>query len=130
MQRHGERPGGRYRLPYLRSLAVLAQWDGHNEQAIGHLREAARLAADLGLPAEQWQIQASLGRLYEAGGEPAQARTAFGEAATIIQGLAERIGDETLRSRFLAGPPIQPVVQHAQRLANQVPQDHVEPGGR
>ncbi|OLB55038.1 MAG: hypothetical protein AUI01_08760 [Ktedonobacter sp. 13_2_20CM_2_56_8] len=130
VQRHGERPGGRYRLPYLRSLAVLAQWDGHNEQAIGHLREAARLAADLGLPAEQWQIQASLGRLYEAGGEPAQARTAFGEAATIIQGLAERIGDETLRSRFLAGPPIQPVVQHAQRLANQVPQDHVELDGR
>jgi hypothetical protein len=47
-----------------------------------------------------------------------QARTAFGEAATIIGGLAEGITDETLRSRFLAGPPIQQVVQHAQRLAN------------
>jgi tetratricopeptide (TPR) repeat protein len=111
----GERVGAnrRFRIPYLRSLAVLAQWDGHSEQAIGHLREAAGLAADLGLPAEQWQIQAALGALYEAAGEPAQARTAYGEAATIIGGLAEGITDETLRARFLAGPQIHPVLQHA-----------------
>ncbi len=38
---------------YLRSLAVLAAWDGHSEQAIGHLREAATLAAEIGLPAER-----------------------------------------------------------------------------
>jgi len=71
-----------------------------------------------------------LGSLYEEAGEPEQAHTAFGEAATTIQGLAEGIGDEALRARFLAGPQIHQVVQHAQRLANQVPQDHVEPGGR
>ncbi len=65
-----------------------------------------------------------LGGLYETVGEPAQAYTAFAEAARIIQGLAEGIGDETLRARFLAGPQIQQVLQHAQRLANQVPQDH------
>src|SRR6266566_548527 len=91
-------------IPYLRSMAVLAAWEGHSEQAIGQLREAAGLAAEIGLPAEQWQIQAALGALYEAGGEPAQARTAYGEAATIIGGLAEGIKDETLRARFLAGP--------------------------
>ena len=45
-------------------------WEGHSEQAIGHLREAAELAADLGLPGEQWQIQAALGTLYEAGAMP------------------------------------------------------------
>ncbi|MFL5656797.1 MAG: hypothetical protein ACJ8CB_21780, partial [Ktedonobacteraceae bacterium] len=60
----------------------------------------------LGLPADQWQIQAALGRVYEAGGEPGQAQTAFGEAARIIQGLAEGIKDETLRARYLAGPQI------------------------
>jgi hypothetical protein len=64
-----------------------------------------------------------LGGLHEASGEPAQARTAFGEAARIIQGLAEGIGDEALRARFLAGPQIQPVVQHARDLANLVLQD-------
>ena len=68
--------------------------------------------------------------MSEAVDDPVQARTVFGEAARIIQELAEGIKDETLRSRFLAGPPIQQVVQQAQRLANQVPQDHVEPDGR
>jgi len=48
------------------------------------------------------------------------------EAATIIQGLAEGIKDETLRARFLAGPQIQQVVQQAQRTANEAPQDHAE----
>jgi tetratricopeptide (TPR) repeat protein len=100
----------RFRIPYLRSLAVLAQWEGHSEQAIGHLREAAGLATDLGLPAEQWQIQAALGNLYEEAGETVQARIAFGEAAIIIQRLAEGIKDEVLRARFLAGPQIQQVL--------------------
>src|SRR5205823_2314015 len=118
VQRLGERVGAnrRFRIPYLRSRARLSAWDGESEQAIGHLREAAGLAADLGLPGERWQIQAALGR-------------AFGEAATIIQGLAEGIKDEALRSRFLAGLPIQQVLQQAHRLANQVPQDQAEQGG-
>ncbi len=131
VQRLGERLGSnrRFRLPYLRSLAALAAWDRQSEQAIGHLREAAQIVADLGLPAEQWQIQVALGRLYEARGEPAQARTAFGEAARIIQGLAEGIGDETLRVRFLAAPQIQQVVQHAKCFANEAPNVHAEQSG-
>jgi tetratricopeptide (TPR) repeat protein len=126
VQRLGEHLGNyrRFRISYLRSLAVLAAWEGHSEQAIGHLTEAAALAADLGLPGERWQIQAMLGRVYEAEGEPAQAQTAFGEAATIIQGLAEGIGDEARRSNFLAGPQIQPVLRQAQRQASQVPKGH------
>ncbi len=119
VQRLGERLGNyrRFRIPYLRSRALLAAWEGHSEQAIDHLREAAHIAADLGLPREQWQIQAVLGTLYEAGGEQAQARTAFAEAARIIQRLAEGIGDEARRSHFLAGSQIQPVLQQAQREA-------------
>jgi hypothetical protein len=104
-------------------------WDGQSSQAIGQLREAAGLAADMGLPGEQWQIQAALGALYEAGGEQAQARTAFGEAARIIGGLAQGIRDEALRARFLAGPQIQPVLQHAQRLANEAPKDYAGQSG-
>jgi len=78
------------------------------------------VAADLGLPGEQWQIQAALGREYEAGGQPVQARTAFGEAAVIIQGLAEGIGDEALRTHFLAAPQIRQVMQQARGEAAQV----------
>jgi len=54
-----------------------------------------------------------LGRLYEAEGLPAQARTAWASVATIIRGLADGIGDEVRRSNFLAGPQIQPVLQHS-----------------
>jgi DNA-binding SARP family transcriptional activator/predicted ATPase len=113
VHRLGERLGSnrRFRIPYLRSRALLAAWDGHSERAIDYLCEAAGLAADIGLPGEQWQIQALLGRLYEAVGEPSQAQTAFGEAATIILGLAQGIRNEALRTIFLAGPQIQPVLQ-------------------
>jgi tetratricopeptide (TPR) repeat protein len=132
VQRLGERlaPSPRFRIPYLQSVAVLSAWDGHNEQAIGHLRKAAGLAADIGLPGEQWQIQAALGTLYEAGGEPAQAHTAWASAASIIGELAEGITDEARRARFLAGPQIHPVLQHAQSEASPVSQDQVEPSGR
>jgi DNA-binding SARP family transcriptional activator len=128
VQRLGERlgPYRRFRIPYLRSEALLSAWDGQSEQAIDHLREAAHIAADLGLPGERWQIQAALGTLYEAGGEPAQAHRAFKEAARIIQGLAAGIRDETLRRRFLAGPQIQQVVQQVQGEMAQGPHDHQE----
>ncbi len=128
VQRLGERLGNyrRFRLSYLQSKARLSAWEGHSEQAIGHLREAAALAADIGLPGERWQIQAMLGTLYEAGGEQAQARTAFAEAERLIGRLAQGIKDETLRARFLAGPQIHQVVQHAHRTANGFPQDHPE----
>jgi hypothetical protein len=125
VQRLGERLGNnrRYRIPYLQSLARLSAWEGQSEQAISHLHEAAQIAADLGLPAEERQIQATLARVYEAGRELAQAHIAWVKASTIIQGLAEGIDDEALRARFLAGPPIQQVLQHARDLANPVPKD-------
>src|SRR5260370_26226558 len=114
----------RVRIPSLPALAIFAAWEGEKERAIGHLREAAQLAAEIGLPAEQWQIQAALGSVYEAGGSAAQAHKACREPAMLIQGLAEGIKDETLRSRFLAGPQIHPVLQQAQRLATSLPADH------
>src|SRR5437588_10247642 len=112
MHRLGEGlgPSPRFRISYLRSLAVLAAWDGYSEQAISHLRKAA----EIGLPGEQWQIQVALGRLYEAGGELAQARTAWAKASRIIGRLAEGIKDEARRARFLAGPQIHSVLQHVQ----------------
>jgi DNA-binding SARP family transcriptional activator len=128
VQRWGERlgPYRRFRLPYLRSLAMLAAWEGHSEQAIDHLHEAAQLAADLGLPAERWQIQAALGSLYEARGEPAQAYAAFAEAARIIQELAEGIRDEALRIHFLAAPQIHQVMQQSHSTTDQLPKDHAQ----
>jgi hypothetical protein len=69
------------------------------------------------LPGEQWQIKAALGTLYQSSPLPDTARTAFGEAARIIQRLAQGIKDERLRTRFLAGPPIQMVLKSRDRLS-------------
>lgn len=104
IQRWGELVGGipRFRVDYLRSLAVLAEWEDDAAQAIAYLREALALAEKIGLPGEQWQIWAKLGMLYQAGGEEAQARQALGKAVEIVQALAARINDESLRAEFLA----------------------------
>jgi len=116
VQRLGEHLGSnrRFRIPYLRSMALLAEWQGHGAQAIIHLREAGELATEIGLPGEQWQIQARLAGVYVAAGESTQAQIAWAKASTIIQGLADGIKDEALRARFLAGPQVQPLLQHAQ----------------
>ena len=126
VQRLGERLGAnrRFRISYLRSLALLAEWDRHDIQAIAHLREAAELAAEIDLPEEQWQIQARLASLYEAAGEPEQARLVWAKASKNIHELADGITDEKLRTRFLTGPQLQPVLEHAQGETSQGPQDH------
>jgi tetratricopeptide (TPR) repeat protein len=113
----------RYRIPYLWSKALLTAWEGRTEQAIGQLHEAIQLATTIGLPGEQWQIRSALGYVYEAEGEQAQARAAFEVATRIILELADGIKDETLHSRFLAGPQIVPVLQHARYHASSMPTD-------
>jgi tetratricopeptide (TPR) repeat protein len=99
----------RYRLPHLRSLALLAEWDGSREQAIAHLEEANALAEAIGLPGEQWQLLAKLGELYQASGaaQQARARAAFERAAEIAQALAAKLDDRGLRAGFLAAGPVQ-----------------------
>lgn len=113
VQSFGERLGhySRQRIPYLRSLAILARWDEQRDQAIEYLHEAAQIAEELGLPGEQWQIQAELGACYDANRQQKQAHNAFGKAAMIILGLAENIKQERLRAQFLAQPQIQRIVQ-------------------
>ena len=58
------------------------------------------------------------------------AHTAFGEAARIIQELAESIKDDARRASFLAALPIQHVVQQAQSFDSPVSNDHTEPSER
>lgn len=108
----GERIGNsrRHRIPYLRSLAVLALSQGELEQATRHLQEAATLAEDLRLTGELWSIQAALGELFMARDEQEQAGRAFKRAATIVLKLAEKMGDGRTKANFLASPLIQRVL--------------------
>ena len=102
----------RYRIPYLRSLAVLAQFRGKTAQAILHLHEAAILAEEIGLPGELWSISAALGVLYQKHGDQSKARTAFVRAAEIVQSLANKMEDGRLRTTFLSAQQVQQVLEH------------------
>jgi DNA-binding SARP family transcriptional activator/predicted ATPase len=101
----------RYRIPWLRSLAVLAQWDGDPDQAIAHLQAAAALAQEIGLPGEEWSILDALGALYADQGDQAQAGRAWKVAAGIILKLADSIEEEELRTGFLGADAIQVILK-------------------
>lgn len=94
VRRCSERVDGkrRYRIPYLRALAVLAQREGKVEEANAHLREAASIAESLDLPGELWPLYALLGEQHK--------------AAEIVQSLATNIDDEKLREGFLSAGPV------------------------
>jgi tetratricopeptide (TPR) repeat protein len=107
----------RARISYLRSLAVLSQWEGDHGRAIEHLQEAQVLAENIGLPKELWQIQSRLGELHERRGEEAEAREAYSLAAQTLRELAQKIADEELRERFLSAPLVRRVLGHQGRRA-------------
>jgi tetratricopeptide (TPR) repeat protein len=88
----------RDRIAYLRSLAVLSEWEGET------------LAEKIGQPGGLWQIQAALGELYERRGEAGEARAAFVRAAQTLSTLAEKIGDKELQESFLSAPQVRCVL--------------------
>ncbi len=100
----------RYRLPLLRSHAVLAQWDGVPDQAIAHLDAALAMARAIGLPGEEWPILAALGALYVEQGEQDRAQQAYETATAIIGRLAGTIEESNLRAQFLAADPVRAVL--------------------
>jgi DNA-binding SARP family transcriptional activator/predicted ATPase len=100
----------RYRLPLLRSQAVLAQWAGDRGQAITHLQAALALAYEIGLPGEEWSILGALGALYVDQGDQTRAEEAYRASAAIILQLAGTIDEEDFRAGFLAAEPIQAIL--------------------
>jgi len=102
---------GRRRIPYLRSLAVLAQVSGETDAAVDHLHEAAALAEKIGLLGEIWSIEAALGDLHQSRGEKSQAQTAFARAAEIVRTLATNIQDEQQRLIFLSAQQVRHVLE-------------------
>jgi hypothetical protein len=103
VRRFGEEAGSnrRFRIPYLRSRALLARWDGATAQAVGHLEEALALATEIGLPGEQCQLAALLAQAYRDQGQTDQAEQARALAAVTLQALAAELPDPDLRASFL-----------------------------
>jgi DNA-binding SARP family transcriptional activator len=114
LNEHGS-DGQRDRVQYLWANAELAQWEGHQEQARSHLEKARVLAEEIGLYDERWQIQVALGDLDQAQGEQALAGQAYAQAVSVVQELAAKMEDETLRTHFLAAPLVQHAMEQATR---------------
>ena len=104
------RENERFRIPYLRSLAVLGEREGGTKEALDLLREAEAIADGIGLPGELWQILARIGELHERRGEAQEARGAFGRAARTLRDLAAKIEDEDLRENFLSASQVRRVL--------------------
>ena len=107
----------RERVPYLRSLAVVSEFEVDTKRAMEHLHEAHTLAQKIGLPGELWQIQSRLGELHERRGEEAESQEAYSLAAQTLRELAQKIADEELRERFLSAPLVRRVLGHLGRRA-------------
>ena len=92
----------RYRMDYLRGLARLAEGEGALDRALGHLHEAAGLAAELGIQSARGPIWREMVRLQTALGQEAAAQENQLKAARLQQVLAERIDDPQQRAEFLS----------------------------
>ena len=108
----GAEANERERVAYLRSLAVLSEFEGDIGRAIEYLHEAWTLAQKIGLPKELWQIQTRIGNLYERRGEDGEAREAFSWASQTLRSLAGKIEDEELRESFLSTRQVRRVLGH------------------
>jgi DNA-binding SARP family transcriptional activator/tetratricopeptide (TPR) repeat protein len=114
VRRFADRPrtNGRERISYLRSMAVLSEFEGDTKRAIGQLHEARTLAKKIGLPKEFWQSQSKLGEFHEKRRQTEEAREAFSLAAQTLRMLAGKIGDEKLRKGFLSAARVRRVLTH------------------
>ena len=107
---------GRSAVHYLRSLAVLALFQGEIVAAIRHLEEATRVAEEMGLPGELWVMCVELGELYQKQGDESQVDQTFARAARIIRTLAGTLQDHQQRTTFLSAPLVQRVLEHVRGL--------------
>ncbi len=101
----------RYRIPYLRALAVLAQFRGEVDAALAQLQEAVQLAEEMELPGELWSLLGALGEIYHKQGEERRAHQTFARAAQIIQFLANQMEDEQQRATFLLAQSVRHVLE-------------------
>ncbi|MDQ3931504.1 MAG: AAA family ATPase, partial [Actinomycetota bacterium] len=91
----------------LRGEAIIAQ--GKLGEAEQELQAALGAAQQIGNPPQLWQTHAALGRLRTAKGKTEDARNAYQQALSIIEGVAAGLHDEGLRATLLDSPQTQTV---------------------
>jgi tetratricopeptide (TPR) repeat protein len=77
------------------------------------LLEAIDVVRQFPAPLVGWKAWAALGRLRRGIGAHEGARSAFGEAATIVRNIASNVGDEAQRNKFLNSDAVREVFEGA-----------------
>jgi tetratricopeptide (TPR) repeat protein len=96
----------------LRGQALLAQ--GKLSEADEELSTALEIAREIGNPPQLWKTHAAIGDLRQAQGKSDDARQAYGEALSVIDGVAAGLEDESLRKTFLGSDHVQEIrAKHA-----------------
>lgn len=93
----------RGQLVTLRMQAILAAYEARTADAIRDLEQALALAEQIDLPEQQWQIAASLARVYESLGQLSTGQQRRNQARTIVVELAGGMTNPSLRADYLAG---------------------------
>ncbi len=91
----------RYRLPHLRSEAVLESFEGRHDTALEKLQQALAIAREIGIPPQIWEIEANIAHLLERQGDTENAALARSRAVAVRDSLAANIPDETMRQTYL-----------------------------
>ena len=91
----------------LRGQVFLAQ--GKLVEADRELTTALEVAREIGNPPQVWKTHVALGDLREAQGRAAEARRAYRDALAVIDGVAARLSDESLRETFLSSDHVRDI---------------------
>ena len=70
-------------------------------QAEQELAAALEIAKEIGNPPQLWKTHAAIGALRLAQGRPDEARAAYRDALSVIDDVAAKLEDESLRETFL-----------------------------
>jgi tetratricopeptide (TPR) repeat protein len=96
----------------LRAQVLMAE--GHLDEAEQELSAAMAVAVEVGNPPQLWKTQVALGDLRSAQGQPEEARRAYGEALSAIEGVAGSLTDEQLRETFLLSEHVEGIRRAAE----------------
>ena len=91
----------------LRGQALLAQ--DKLQEAERELAAALEIAKEIGNPPQLWKTHAAIGALRLAQGRPDEARAAYRDALSVIDDVAAKLEDESLRETFLSSEHVQSI---------------------
>jgi tetratricopeptide (TPR) repeat protein len=77
---------------------------GNSEEAIELMQNALKKAQEVGNPPILWQTHYSLGVLLEKHGNPQKANKHYAEAAALIEEMASKLKDTSLKNILLTAP--------------------------